>query len=147
MPAAPDNPVFWKLFNAGAQVHRFLFQRTGGRIGGRGMGNEMLLLHHTGRRSGEERVAPLLYLPDGDDLVIVASKGGNPRHPAWFHNLMAMDATEVELKGSRRRVRPVLAEGEDRAQLWTRLVAAYGDYAAYQKATDREIPVVRLKRS
>lgn len=147
MPAAPTNPVFWKFFNAGAQMHRKLFQLSGGRIGAKAMGNPMLFLHHVGRKSGEERVSPLLYLPDGDDLVIVASKGGNPKHPAWFHNLMAMPETEVEFKGENRRVRPVVAEGEDRAQLWDRLVDAYADYAAYQKATDREIPVVRLKRA
>lgn len=109
------------------------------------VGNDVLLLHHVGRKSGESRVSPLLCVPDGENLVIVASKGGYTKHPAWYHNLMAAPDTEVETKGGRRQVRAERAGPEERAVLWPKVVAAYGDYEAYQKSTDREIPVVVLK--
>jgi len=86
-----------------------------------------------------------LYLPDGENLIIVASKGGYPKHPAWYHNLTAAPDTEVELKGERRLVHADTADPAQRAVLWPRLVAAYSDYAVYQQSTDREIPVVVLK--
>ena len=97
-------------------------------------GNPVLLLHHVGRRSGEERVTPLLYLRDGDDLVIVGSMGGTPKHPAWFHNLTAQPATEVEVGRERRAVQARVAEPAERARLWPRLVEHYPAFDAYQRA-------------
>ena len=82
---------------------------------------------------------------DGADVVVVGSKGGTDTHPAWFHNLMAMSETEVEVGGQRRRVRPRLANAEERARLWPRLVELYPPYEEYQSFTSREIPVVSLK--
>lgn len=88
----------------------------------------------------------LIYLDDDPDLVVVASKGGTDTHPAWFHNLMAMPETEVELPGgARRRVRPRVADGAERERLWARLVQIYRPYAAYATYTEREIPVVVLE--
>jgi deazaflavin-dependent oxidoreductase (nitroreductase family) len=107
-------------------------------------GNPVLLLHHVGRRSGEQRVTPLLYLADGEDLVIVASMGGTPKHPAWFHNLTAGPATEVEVGSERRTVTARVAGAEERARLWPRLVEHYPAFARYQARTEREIPVVIL---
>ena len=86
-----------------------------------------------------------MYLEDGADVVVVGSKGGTDTHPAWFHNLMAMSETEVEVGGVRRRVRPRLANAEERARLWPRLVELYPPYEEYQSFTSREIPVVVLK--
>ena len=86
-----------------------------------------------------------MYLEDGVDVDVVASKGGTDTHPAWFHNLMAMSETEVEVGGERRRVRPRLADAEERARLWPRLVELYPPYEEYQSFTSREIPVVSLK--
>ena len=123
-----------------------LFRATGGRVGGSIGKARILLLHHTGRRSGQKRVSPLLFLQDGANVVVVASKGGVDKHPAWFHNLMAMESTEVELPGrERRRVRPRVAEGDEREHLWPRLVGIYRPYESYATYTDRQIPVVVLE--
>ncbi|MCW0213959.1 MAG: nitroreductase family deazaflavin-dependent oxidoreductase [Pseudonocardia sp.] len=147
MPKPPpaDSP-FWKLFHLGTRVNLVLFRATKGKVGGRMGTSPILLLHHVGRRSGEARVSPLNYLDDAPDLVVVASKGGVDAHPAWFHNLMAMDSTEVELPGGeRRRVRPRVAEGAERDALWPRLVEMYKPYAEYATYTERRIPVVVLE--
>ena len=144
-PPPPDSP-FWKLWEGMTRVNIALFRATGGRAGGSIGKARILLLHHTGRRSGQQRVSPLLYLQDGANVVVVASKGGVDKHPAWFHNLMAMEATEVELPGrERRRVRPRVAEGDERERLWSRLVGIYRPYASYATYTDRQIPVVVLE--
>jgi F420H(2)-dependent quinone reductase len=126
------------------KVHVAAFRLSGGRLGGDVRGAPVLLLHHRGRKSGEQRVSPLLYLPDGERLVIVGSKGGSHRHPAWFLNLREMDETEVELRGERRRVSVRLATPEERNELWPRVVDIWSDYATYQKRTDREIPLIIL---
>ena len=130
-----------------ARFNTFLFRRTRGRVGGTFFGGApVLLLHHVGRRSGEARVSPLIFLDDGPRLVIVGSKGGTDTHPAWFHNLMAMSETEVELPGgTRRRVTPRVAQGAERAALWERLVGIYRPYATYATHTEREIPVIVLE--
>lgn len=148
MPKPPvSSSRYWKLHRQMARFNTFLFRRTRGRVGGTYFGGApVLLLHHVGRRSGETRTSPLIYLDDRPDLVIVASKGGTDTHPAWFHNLMAMASTEVELPGGeRRRVTPRVAEGPERAALWERLVAIYRPYASYATHTDRQIPVVVLE--
>jgi F420H(2)-dependent quinone reductase len=133
----------WKL---AVPTHVALFRLTGGRIGGRIRGVDCLLLHHVGRKSGQQRVHPLLYIRDGDDLVIVASKGGSPRHPAWWLNLRANPDTTVELPGEKCRVRARQATPDERARIWPRLTEVWPDYDTYQARTDREIPVVILER-
>lgn len=142
-PPRPGTPGFavWKRVTG---LNNALYRLSGGRILGSYDGNPVLLLHHVGRRSGEERVTPLLYLPDGDDLVIVASMGGTPKHPAWFHNLTAAPDTQVEVGRERRAVRARVAGAEDRERLWPRLVERYPAFRAYQARTEREIPVVIL---
>ena len=89
----PSSSRFWTFFNAGAALNVRLYRLSGGKIGGRMQKAKVLLLHHVGRKSGKTRVTPLLFLPDGDRLVIVASKGGTDKNPAWFHNLMAAPET------------------------------------------------------
>jgi len=96
--------------------------------------------------AGTKRTAPLLYIRDGDDVVIVASKGGHPKHPAWFHNLRANPDTTVQIGSERRPVHSRVATPEERERLWPTVVAAYGDYARYQRRTGREIPLVILER-
>jgi deazaflavin-dependent oxidoreductase (nitroreductase family) len=136
-------PVLRRLMGG----HTLLYRATGGVIGHRipGVGPH-LLLEHVGAKSGQRRTSPLLYAKDGDDLVIIASKGGNPKHPAWYHNLRANPDTEVQIGSERRRVHARVAEGEERERLWKKAVAQYGGYAGYQKRTDRKIPVVVLER-
>lgn len=144
-PPGADSP-FWKVFHAVTRVHIALLRATGGRFGGRLGQAPVLVLHHVGRVSGQQRKSPLFYLEDASNLVIVASKAGTDNHPAWFHNLMAMDSTEVELSDRRRRrVRPRIATGAERDALWSRLVAMYKSYDDYASHTDREIPVVVLE--
>jgi deazaflavin-dependent oxidoreductase (nitroreductase family) len=142
-PPRPGTPGFavWKRVTG---LNNVLYRASGGRLFGSFDGNPVLLLHHVGRRSGEERVTPLLYLPDGDDVVIVASMGGTPKHPAWFHNLTDRPETEIELGRERRAVRARVAGPEERARLWPRLVERYPGFDAYQHRTRREIPVVIL---
>ena len=144
-PPPPASSPFWKLFNAFGRLQVRLMRVTRGRVGGKLMGVPVLVLHHRGRRSGQERETPLMYLEDGADVVVVASKGGTDTHPAWFHNLMAMPETEVEVGGVRRRVRPRLADAEERARLWPRLVGIYRPFEEYQTFTSRKIPVVVLE--
>lgn len=141
----PASSPFWTLFNALGRLQVRLMHLTRGRVGSKLMGVPVLVLHHRGRRSGQARETPLMYLEDGADVVVVGSKGGTDTHPAWFHNLMAMPETEVEVGGERRRVRPRLADTEERARLWPRLVELYPPYEEYQSFTSREIPVILLK--
>jgi F420H(2)-dependent quinone reductase len=98
-----------------------------------------------GAKSGVKRTTPLLYLRDGDDVVIVASKGGHPKHPAWFHNLRANPVTTVQIGSKRQAVRARVATPEERARIWPKAVATYSGYRGYQERTDREIPLVILE--
>jgi deazaflavin-dependent oxidoreductase (nitroreductase family) len=106
----------------------------------------ILLLTTTGRKSGESRTMPLIFTYDGDDLVIVASKGGVDEHPAWYQNLQADPEAEVQVKGDVFKVRARDAEGEERERLWRQMAEVWPDYDAYQERTDRRIPVVVLER-
>ena len=105
----------------------------------------MLLLDHVGAKSGTRRTSPLIYIPDGRDLVLVASKGGFGKHPAWLHNLRANPDTTVQVGAQKRAVRAREATSDERRRLWPMAVAAYADYETYQRRTDREIPVVVLE--
>ncbi len=142
-PPQPGSLGFavWKRLNA---FNTLVYRASDGRLLGSFDGNPALLLHHVGRRSGEARVAPLIYHRDGEDLVVVGSMGGTPKDPAWVHNLRAAPDTEVEVGRERRAVRARVADPEERARLWPRLVAAYPAFANYQARTEREIPVVIL---
>lgn len=125
--------------------HVGLYRLTGGRIGGRVRGVDILLLDHLGRRTGKRRTAPLLYVRDGKNLVIIASKGGAARDPAWWVNLRASTETEVQVGPERFRVKAREAEGTERERLWEQVVAAWPDYEAYQRRTERRIPVIVLE--
>ncbi len=144
-PPPPAASKFWTAFNAVAKLNAVVFRATKGRVGGRMMGAPVGLVHTTGAKSGTKRVQPLIYLEDGDRYVIVASKGGTDRHPAWFHNLKAHPETEIELRGKTVPVRARVVDDAERTELWPKLVAIYKPYAEYQKhAGDRVIPVVSL---
>ena len=105
----------------------------------------MLLLDHVGARSGRNRTTPLAYLKDGENLVLVASKGGHPRNPAWYHNLRAHPDTSVQVGSKHLPVHARVAEGKERDRLWREVVDLYGGYEGYQERTDREIPLVVLE--
>jgi F420H(2)-dependent quinone reductase len=137
----------WPFLRRAMGLHTALYRASGGRIGHTipGVGGKMLLLDHVGAKSGTKRTSPLLYFRDGEDLVIVASKGGYPRHPGWFHNLRADPETTVQVGSERREVHARVATPEERARLWPRVCESYGAYRDYQKRTEREIPLVILE--
>lgn len=136
----------WPVLQRMTAGHTLVYRATGGRIGHRLPGlPQMLLLDHVGAKSGTRRTIPLLYLEDGRDVVIVASKGGHPRNPGWYHNLLANADTTVQIGRERRAVRARVADAGERARLWPKAVALYGSYRDYQERTEREIPLVILE--
>jgi deazaflavin-dependent oxidoreductase (nitroreductase family) len=137
----PSDALF-KIVNA---VHRPLFRLTRGKIGGRGLGMPVLVLTTTGRKSGVKRSVMLTSpLQLGDSYVLVASRGGDDRNPAWLHNLQAEPAVEIEVDGRKRAMVARVADAAERAELWPRIVADHSNYGDYQTKTEREIPVVVL---
>jgi deazaflavin-dependent oxidoreductase (nitroreductase family) len=120
------------------------FRDNAGQVGGMFEGRTMLLLHHTGAKSGAERVAPLVYLPDGDRYVIFASKGGAPENPAWYHNLKAKPETKIEVGDESVEVEVQEASGDERDRLYEAQVAVMPQFAEYAEKTDRQIPVLVL---
>jgi deazaflavin-dependent oxidoreductase (nitroreductase family) len=129
-------------------LHTALYRASGGRLGHTipGVPGKMLLLDHVGAKSGTRRTSPLLYIEDGEDVVIVASKGGFPKHPAWFHNLKANPDTTVQIGPERRPVHARVATEEERQRLWPMAVRAYRGYEDYQvRSKGREIPLVILE--
>ena len=138
----------WALLNRTISVHTKVYRATGGRVGSRFPGHSarILLLDHRGAKSGIDRTSPLLYVTDGDDVVIVASKGGYPKNPAWFFNLTANPDTTIQIGSERRDVRARVADDEERERLWPIAVAGYSDYDDYQqRSRGRKIPVVILE--
>jgi deazaflavin-dependent oxidoreductase (nitroreductase family) len=128
------------------RAHVAIYRATSGRVGHRIPGiPPMLLLDHIGAKSGKRRTAALVYLEDGPNVAVIASKGGHPKHPAWFHNLMAHPDVTVQIGKTRRRVRARVASPEERARLWPRAVKAWEGYRSYQQRTARVIPVVILE--
>jgi deazaflavin-dependent oxidoreductase (nitroreductase family) len=131
-----------------ARIHVALYRRSGGGIGGHLPGlpaARILLLDHAGARSGARRTSPLMYHQEGEVVAVVASKGGQPTHPAWFHNLVANPDTTVQIGPVVRRVRARVATDEERARLWPAFVAFYPGYDFFQRnAGDRSIPIVIL---
>ena len=125
--------------------HPALLRLTGGRVGRSLVGMPVVVLETVGRKSGEVRRTPLTApVVDGDTVVLVASYGGDSRHPAWYLNLCAQPDVHLELRGERRAMRARTATPEEKAALWPRIVKSYRGYASYQKRTDRDIPVVLL---
>jgi deazaflavin-dependent oxidoreductase (nitroreductase family) len=151
-PKQLNAPFVKKGMKYSSKAVAWLYRKSGGRIGGTwrvGAGFKKpvptLLLEHRGRKSGKQFVSPLVYMKDGDDVIVVASMGGRDENPQWYHNLVAGPDTYIELGSDRRAVHAVLAGKEERDRLWPKLVEAYADFDTYQSWTDREIPVFILK--
>jgi deazaflavin-dependent oxidoreductase (nitroreductase family) len=123
------------------------FRANEGRVGGPFEGAPVLLLTSTGARSGERRTTPVMYLPDGDRMVIFASKGGAPENPAWYHNLRANPAATVEVGNETVDVNAVVTEGDERERLFNQQAERYSQFAGYAQKTSRQIPVVALERT
>jgi deazaflavin-dependent oxidoreductase (nitroreductase family) len=122
------------------------FRSRGGKIGGQFTGKNLLLLHTIGAKSHQPRVNPVGYMKDGDAFVIVASKGGAPTNPDWYHNLLAHPEVELEVGTERFRAHATIPEGEERDRLFADFVKQEPGFAEYQKNTSRLLPVVLLKR-
>ena len=136
-------PRDYSLFGD-AHVERY--EQSNGEDGYVWNGATCLVLHTKGRKTGELRKFPLIYGEHGDDFVLVASKGGAPEHPGWYLNLLAEPDVAVQVKADVIPVRARTAEGDERAELWSLMCEQWPDYDDYQSKTDREIPVVVLKR-
>jgi F420H(2)-dependent quinone reductase len=135
----------WPVLRRLMRLHTAVYRATRGAVGHRFPGSSpMLLLDHVGAKSGKRRTNPLIYIRDGEDLVVVASKGGYPRHPGWFHNLRANPDTTLQVGSERRTVRARVADPQERARLWPRAVEIYDGYRGYQERAEREIPLVIL---
>ncbi len=126
--------------------HTRTYQETGGEHGYEWRGTTILLLTTKGRTSGEERIAPLIHCVDGDRWVVVASKGGAPKHPSWYSNLEADPDATIQVKSEQIPVHAYTAHGEERSRLWKLMTEAWPPYNEYQRKTSREIPIVVLER-
>lgn len=124
----------------------WLYRRSGGRIGGTMLGAPVLLLTTTGRRSGRPWTTPLIYQPDGDRFVIVASNGGADRNPGWWRNLRSQPDVTVQIGREVHPVKATTVTGTERDRLWELMVQVFKQYDTYQSRTTRQIPVVLLER-
>lgn len=122
-----------------------LYRLSGGRIGGRINEAPVLLLTTTGRKSGQKRTAPVVYLADGENLVVIGSNAGHSRTPAWSLNLKANPDAEVEVERKRHQVFARVAEGEERADLWRKHNEQYSGFDEYEARTDRDIALFVLE--
>ena len=122
------------------------FRANSGKVSGRFEGKTLLLLHTIGAKSKQERINPVAYVPDGDRLVIIASKGGAPAHPAWYHNLLANPVVTVEVGTERFQVRAEVSTEPERTRLYNQMVEMMPSFADYRQKTTRVIPVFTLTR-
>lgn len=123
------------------------FRGNGGKVGGQFEGAPLLLLHTRGARTGQERINPLMFLPDGDRMVVFASKGGAPDNPDWYHNLKANPDVTLEVGTDTFAARAGVATGDERDRLYAEQARRYPQFAEYAQSTTRTIPVVVLQRA
>ena len=148
-PAQLDSPIVARVIRLGSRLNTRLYRATGGRLGGTWRVGAALrkpapvcLLTTIGRKSGEPRTAPLIYLRDGQRFIVVASQGGSPRHPAWYLNLQANPAVTIQVGRETYSLVARTASAAERADLCPRLVDLYADFDTYDAWTQRAIPVV-----
>lgn len=122
------------------------FRSNAGKVGGQFEGSPMLLLTTTGAKSGQKRVNPMMYLDEGDQLYVFASKAGAPTNPDWYHNLVAHPEVTVELGADTLQATASVVEGAERDRVYAEQASRYPGFAEYQEKTDRVIPVVALHR-
>ena len=137
-------PPRW-LLKALTRVNVFVYRASGGRLMNKLAGDPICLVTMTGAKSGRERTIPLMYVPDGDSILLVASQGGAPSHPVWYHNLVAHPDVVIEEGGRRMPLRARQVDAEEKARLWPICVSHYRPYEDYQRRTDRDIPVFRCE--
>ncbi len=123
------------------------FRSNEGKVGGPFKGAQLLLLHTTGAKSGQERIAPLAYRKEGEHLAVFGSKAGAPTNPEWFHNLVANPEVTVEVGTEQFAARARVAEGEEHDRIWEAHKREVPNFAEYERNTDRTIPVIVLERA
>ena len=123
------------------RVNVWLYRLSGGRLMSRYGGAPICMVTMTGARSGKQRTVPLMYIPHGENIILVASLGGAPKNPFWYYNLIAHPDVEVKQGGKHRKLRARLADSTEKAELWPICVQRYAAYADYQKNTARDIPI------
>ena len=123
------------------------FHANGGKVGGPFAGGTLLLLHTVGAKSNQPRINPLAYTKDGDNFIIIASKGGAPTNPDWYYNILAHPDVSIEVGTEQFPARAIVAEGEERDRLFNQMATKNPGFADYQKKTSRRIPVIVLKRA
>ena len=141
-PKAAGRPIDRTLFG---DEHVRVYRETKGERGYEWNGTRILLLTTTGRKSGQSRTHPLIFVPHGDGWAIIGSKGGAPDHPAWYLNLEANPRVEVQVKGDAYEALARTAQSPEREQIWAEAIKVWPDYDAYQAKTPRQIPVVVLE--
>jgi deazaflavin-dependent oxidoreductase (nitroreductase family) len=140
--AARQRPVTWFLVNVGNKIDPYLMRATGGRVKST-INAPTVLLTHTGAKTGVRRTTPLGYFTDGDDVILIASRGGSTHHPAWYHNVRANPEVELWSKGTGGRYLAKEVNGEERGRLWDLATRFYPGFARYQeRAGGRRIPVI-----
>ena len=151
-PEGLDKPYVGKIIKTMSKVNVAVYRWTGGFLGSTWRvgsafpwGIPILLLTTIGRKSGQPRVAPLNFIEDGENVIVVASQGGLPKDPLWYKNLQATPECEVQIKRRKRKMLARTTSSEERERLWPKLVAHYPDFASYATWTDRVIPVVILE--
>jgi len=151
-PEGLDKPYVPKIIKLMSQVNTAVYRWTGGLLGSTWRvgsafpwGIPVLLLTTIGRKSGQPRTLPLIFIEEGDHIIIVASKGGLPSEPLWYKNLVANPECDVQIKRRKFKAKARTASPEEREALWPKLVAHYPDFASYASWTDRVIPVVILE--
>ena len=151
-PEGLDKPYVGTIIKTMAKVNTAVYRLSGGLLGSTWRvgsafpwGIPVLLLTTTGRKSGQPRTQPLLFIEEGDNIIIVASKGGLPSEPLWYKNLVANPECDIQIKRRRMKANARTASPEEREALWPKLVAHYPDFASYATWTDRVIPVVILE--
>jgi len=138
----------WPALRRVMGLHTAAYRATRGRIGHTvpGTGIRILLLDHVGAKSGTQRTSPLLYIDDGENVAVIASKGGYPKNPAWFYNLKANPETTAQIGREHRDVHAREATSEERERIWDKAVKVYPDYDSYAaRSKGRKIPVVVLE--
>jgi deazaflavin-dependent oxidoreductase (nitroreductase family) len=129
------------------RTHRFVYMKTGGRLGGKLLWMRMLLLFTIGRKTSREYKTPLLYIEDAGRWIVVASNAGDPRDPAWWLNLQARPEAVIQVDHQEITVRWRQATAEDSSDLWPKLSQSYAYYPQYREKAGREIPIVILERA
>ena len=142
--AIPESniPVIRPLMKAWSAFNVWVYRWSAGRLLGSFLGAPVCLVTMTGRKTGKIRTIPLIYLPHGEDVILVASQGGMDTHPVWYHNIIARPEIEIQDKARRRTLRARRATDEEKRELWPHILSIYKDFDAYQQRTHRNIPVI-----